>query len=74
MNQNLRSKLKHAKLIIGDIETTSKNFFSQYNPSPIGAIIHDFDFYSSTKIAMSMLKAEYLLLNFKSNNCITLLD
>ena len=30
----------------------------KYNPSPIGAIIHDFDFYSSTKIALSMLKAD----------------
>ena len=54
----LRSKLKHAKLVIGNIEDTSKDFFSKYNPSPIGAIIHDFDFYSSTKIALSMLKAD----------------
>lgn len=53
--QSLRSKLKQTNLIIGDIEFTSKNFFSKYNPSPIGAIIHDFDFYSSTKIAMSMM-------------------
>ena len=56
--QNLRSKLKKTNLIIGDIETTSKEFFLKYNPSPIGAIIHDFDFYSSTKIALSMLKAD----------------
>ena len=56
--QKLRSKLKHAKLVLGDIEQTSLNFFSKYNPAPIGAIIHDFDFYSSTKIAMSMLKAD----------------
>tara|TARA_B100000029_G_scaffold240200_1_gene237374 strand:+ start:7075 stop:7911 length:837 start_codon:yes stop_codon:yes gene_type:complete len=54
----LRSKLKKAKLIIGDIETTSKNFFSEYKPSPIGAIVHDLDFYSSTKSAMSMLKTD----------------
>ena len=56
--QNLRSRLKHANLIIGNIESTSKDFFSKYNPAPIGAIIHDFDFYSSTKIALSMLKAD----------------
>ena len=56
--QKLRSKLKHAKLVLGDIEQTSLNFFSKYNPAPIGAIIHDFDLYSSTKTALSMLKAE----------------
>ena len=56
--EKLRSQLSSAKLIIGDIETTSKNFFEKYNPSPIGAIIHDFDFYSSTKMALSILKAD----------------
>ena len=54
----LRSKLKSANLIIGDIEKTSKDFFSRYNPAPIGAIIHDFDFYTSTKIVLSMLNAD----------------
>ena len=54
----LRSKLKSANRIIGDIEKTSKDFFSRYNPAPIGAIIHDFDFYTSTKIALSMLNAD----------------
>ena len=56
--KNLRSKLKHANLIIGNIESTSKDFFLKYNPAPIGAIVHDLDFYSSTKIALSMLKAD----------------
>ncbi len=57
MNEtNLKSKLKNAKLIIGDIESTSKDFFSKYKPSPIGAVIHDFDFYSSTKNSLSMFK------------------
>ena len=31
-------------------------FFSKYKPSPIGAVIHDFDFYSSTKNSLSMFK------------------
>ncbi len=56
--QNLRPKLNRTKLIIGDIESTAKDFFSKYNPAPIGAIIHDLDFYSSTKVALSMLKAD----------------
>ena len=59
MNENkLKQKLKKAKLIIGDIQSTSKDFFLKNNPAPIGAMIHDFDFYSSTKIALSMLKED----------------
>ena len=59
MDENLlRSKLKFANLVIGDIELTYKTFFSKYKPAPIGAIVHDFDFYSSTKIALSMLKED----------------
>jgi hypothetical protein len=53
----LQAKLKKAKLILGNITETSKNFFEQYTPAPIGAIIHDFDFYSSTVAAMEMLEA-----------------
>ena len=57
MNKNdLLKKLKKTKLVLGDIEETSKNFFSNYKPAPIGAIIHDFDLYSSTKIAVSMME------------------
>jgi len=52
---NLKNKLKKAKLVIGNIDETSKSFFSKYNPAPIGAVIHDFDFYSSTKTALSMM-------------------
>jgi len=51
----LKKKLKKAKLVIGSINETSKTFFSDYNPAPIGAVIHDFDFYSSTKTALSMM-------------------
>ena len=57
MDKNdLIKNLKKTKLILGDIESTSKTFFSDYNPAPIGAVIHDFDFYSSTKTALSMMK------------------
>ena len=52
---DLKSQLKKAKLIIGNITKTSKTFFSEYNPAPIGAVIHDFDFYSSTRTALSMM-------------------
>tara|TARA_B100000029_G_scaffold498167_1_gene566630 strand:- start:127 stop:951 length:825 start_codon:yes stop_codon:yes gene_type:complete len=57
MDKNdLIKNLNKTKLILGDIESTSKTFFSDYNPAPIGAVIHDFDFYSSTKTALSMMK------------------
>ena len=57
MNKNeLLKKLKKTKLILGNIEETSKTFFNNYKPAPIGAVIHDFDFYSPTKIALSMMK------------------
>lgn len=52
----LKEKLTKAKLVLGDIEETSKTFFKQFQPAPIGALIHDFDFYSSTTTALTMLK------------------
>lgn len=53
----LKSKLKKAKLVLGNINLTSKSFFDEYNPAPIGAIAYDFDFYSSTVTALKMLEA-----------------
>ncbi len=53
----LRARIKKAKLVLGDIQDTSKDFFEKYNPAPIGAIVYDFDFYSSTVAALNMLKA-----------------
>ncbi len=50
----LRSKLTTAKLVLGNIAATSQSFFKEYNPAPIGAVIHDFDFYSSTAMALKM--------------------
>jgi len=52
----LKSKLKNSKLIIGDISKTSETFFEEFNPAPIGAIIYDFDFYTSTVLALKMLE------------------
>jgi len=49
--------LKTARLVLGDIRETGKSFFAQYDPAPIGAIIYDLDFYSSTRIALDMLTA-----------------
>lgn len=53
----LKARLRKAKLILGDIRDTSKDFFRKHDPAPIGAIAYDFDFYSSTVIALNMLGA-----------------
>lgn len=47
-HSSLSAKIKHTKLIIGDVKDTIKDFFKKYNPAPIGAILNDLDYYSST--------------------------
>ncbi len=53
----LQAKLTSAKLVIGDIAETSQDFFSKYEPAPIAAVMHDFDFYSATVAALKMFDA-----------------
>jgi hypothetical protein len=59
----LQSKLKRAKLVIGNADETVPTFTAQYNPAPIGAISFDLDFYSSTMAAFKILEipSKYLL-------------
>ncbi len=54
----LRSELKKSKLVLGDIKDTAKTFFQEFNPAPVGFISYDFDYYSSTKNAMSMIEED----------------
>lgn len=54
----LKSKLKKAKLVLGDVRETYKDFFEKYNPAPIGMIAYDLDFYSSTTAVFKMLEAD----------------
>jgi hypothetical protein len=54
----LEKKLKHAKLIIGDVKDGCATFLRQYNPAPIGCMFHDLDFYSSTSDALKYLDVE----------------
>ena len=50
MNElKLKKLLNHTKLILGDVKDTIKKFFDDYNPAPIGVILNDLDYYSSTK-------------------------
>ena len=59
----LRKKLTRAKLVLGDVAETRKSFFHEFNPAPIGAILHDLDFYSSTHEALKLfdVDAKYFL-------------
>lgn len=56
--EELMPKLKCAKLILGDIRHTGNSFFQEHSPAPIGAVMHDFDFYSSTAAALTMFDAD----------------
>ena len=46
--QLLESKLEFATLVIGDVRQTASEFFDQYAPAPLGALLFDLDYYSST--------------------------
>jgi len=52
----LRAKLNQSELILGDVAETTTTFFKNYNPSPIGFIAFDLDYYSSTKSAFNIFK------------------
>lgn len=54
--EKLKIKLRKAQLIIGDLKDTSNTFFEKYSPAPVGAIFHDLDFYSSTKVSLNLFK------------------
>ena len=45
----LKSRLNDAKLVLGLVKETTKNFFKKHNPAPIGCIFNDLDYYTSTK-------------------------
>lgn len=53
----LEEKLEDATLILGDIAETSKAFFETYQPAPLGAVMVDVDFYTSTEPILEMLNA-----------------
>lgn len=44
----LETKLKRAKLVMGNVADTCATFVRDHNPAPIAAVAHDLDFYSST--------------------------
>ena len=52
--EKLKNRLTVSKLVIGDITETSKSFFMNYNPAPIGAMLVDVDYYTSTVPILDM--------------------
>ena len=55
---HLKARLKRAELILGDVRDTVGKFFKEHNPSPIGAVSLDLDFYSSTVMALRLFDAD----------------
>ncbi len=58
----LKSRLRNAKLVLGDVADTLVTFFEKYKPAPVGAISFDLDFYSSTKSALAVFHGEHQFL------------
>jgi hypothetical protein len=54
----VQRRLKLAKLVIGDVRETCVTFFEKYNPAPIGCILHDLDYYSSTSDSFAIFDTE----------------
>lgn len=56
--EKLEKRLRSAKLVIGDIAKTVETFFDKYNPAPVGCMLIDVDYYSSTVSALKLLEQE----------------
>jgi CBS domain-containing protein len=52
--EKLQSRLYRAKLIMGDICKTSKTFWEEYNPAPVGVMLVDVDQYTPTVAILDM--------------------
>lgn len=51
----LESKVPDAKLVLGEISDTISGFVERENPAPIGAIMNDVDYFSSTRASLELL-------------------
>ena len=52
----LRAKVPDAQLVIGNIRDTIQSFVEKYKPAPIGAILHDVDYHSSTRDSLRLFE------------------
>ena len=55
---SLKKRLRKARLIIGDVKNTVLNFFERYHPAPIGFVVIDLDYYSSTINALGLFNTD----------------
>lgn len=53
----LERRLSRAKLVLGDVAETVPEFVSTFSPPPLGAVMFDLDYYSSTTHALQVLEA-----------------
>jgi len=56
--ERLEARLTRAKLILGDVAKTAETFFSTHAPAPIGAVVHDLDFYTSTMAGLKLFEGD----------------
>jgi hypothetical protein len=54
--KQLKAKLTRSQLVLGNIAETLPHFVRDYDPAPIGAIILDLDYYSSTRDAIKLFE------------------
>lgn len=52
----LKASLPEAKLVLGEIAQTIRSFVEQERPAPIGAIMNDVDYYSSTSASFDLFR------------------
>ena len=50
----LESRLRKAKLIIGNVAETVSTFFMNEKPAPLGCVLFDLDYYSSTAASFAL--------------------
>lgn len=56
--KRIRSRLKHAQLVLGDVRNTVPTFRSKFNAPPIGFVAFDLDYHSSTMAAFKLFEDE----------------
>ena len=59
--ERLKTKLKGAKLILGEVKDTLADFISS-QPGRVGFVSQDFDLYSSTRDALKLFEASHSIL------------
>lgn len=53
----LESRLRKTKLVIGNVAETTVKFFAEHKPAPLGCVLFDLDYYSSTAQSFTLFNA-----------------